>query len=373
MPSIVDPAEKRGGAWAVTAGLIKAMKSAWPGCSIDVVAPRSTTGLSHRIRQAVSVAGSIAAGGLPAKMRFIRTRSMRRMLREAVERQRPALVVLNGGDVLWARRELPTEASFVTVVHNLEHALYRRQLANLPVGSALALGMLTSDARRLEAIELDGIRSADSAIFLSDEDLDAVRHSTKKAFVLPPLFDYEPHPRSPAPRDRLRLGMFADFDWWPNRVGLEWFIDNVWGEVSHRCELHLLGHGSERAARGTDGIARHGFVNDARDAFAQCDLMIAPITDGGGIKVKVAEALYNRVPVVATTAAVSRVFTLGNPALRICATPGEWIDFLTSEDARDQASQAVPAAVREAFSVEGGAKVLRENLLFLKQAAHPHS
>jgi hypothetical protein len=285
---------------------------------------------------------------------------MRDRVRRAIADRPPDLVVLNGGDVLWARSEVPPEIPTIVVVHNLEHDLYRRQIANLPFGGRVLSLMLEDDCRRLEAQELDGIRSATAAIFLSEEDLAAVQGSIGgvRSVVIPPVFDYEPRPRRSVTGARMRLGMFADFEWWPNKIGLEWFLSNVWPDVAQHCDLHLLGHGSESAARGVAGVTRHGLVADARDAFAACDLMIAPITDGAGIKVKVAEALYNRVPVVATPAAVSGVFTVSNPALKVFNDPRQWIDFLTSRGAAALAREEVPPAIRETFTIGSAAGLL---------------
>ena len=56
--------------------------------------------------------------------------------------------------------------------------------------------------------------------------------------------------------------------------------------------------------------------------------MIAPIVDGAGVKVKVAEALYNRVPIAATSFAVRGLPLHTRSAIRICDSPQDWIAFL---------------------------------------------
>lgn len=84
MPSIVDPAEARGGAWTFTRGLIKAIGIAWPGSHVECVPLSSTSRASHRMRQLTKVAESLfnrvpvaatsfAVRGLPAEA----TRSVR--------------------------------------------------------------------------------------------------------------------------------------------------------------------------------------------------------------------------------------------------------------------------------------------------------
>ena len=364
MPSIVDPAEKRGGAWAVTSGLMSAMEIAWPGCHIECVATPSSGRQRHRVRRAISVIASLVRRDLPAKMRFQRTASLRRRVRAALA-AKPDLIVLNGGDLLWLLPELPAGVPTIVVAHNLEHVLYQRQIANIEIAPEAVARVMRQDGELLRAMELDGLRSVSAAIFLSTEDLAAVRNAIGEidAVVIPPSFDYAPLPRSRQVGDRLSLGMFADFKWWPNRRGLDWFLARVWPHVAHRCDLHLIGHGSDDAARGVPGITRHGFVNEARDAFAGFDLMIAPITDGGGIKVKVAEALYNGVPVVATPAAVSSTFGGANPALKICANESEWISFLSGPEAERLSREEVPTEVRDAFTTASAARLISSLVL----------
>jgi hypothetical protein len=109
-------------------------------------------------------------------------------------------------------------------------------------------------------------------------------------------------------------------------------------------------------------VRAHGFVDDPRDAFSACDIMIAPIIDGAGIKVKVAEALYNGVPVVATPFAVKGLPTGSSTAVRVCDTAPEWIAFLSSGEAICHAGRTVDAYLQEAFSLPTAAGLLRDFL-----------
>ena len=360
MPSIVDPAESRGGGWTVTKGLIEAMRIAWPGCEVICIAVSSGGRAAHRLRQAKSVLGSVVIGGLPAKMRFTRTRAMRRDLRESLSAPAPDLIMLNGGDLLWMLGELPPGVPVIVVAQNLEHVLYERQIGRISVTSRMARRVLAADSRRLRNLELEGLRTAAAVIFLSEADRRAALEllPALNAIVIPPSFGYEPAQRRKSSGGRMALGMFADFEWWPNRISLDWFLTEIWPSVSSHCDLHLMGHGSGSVARGLSGITRHGFMATAREAFALCDLMIAPIIDGAGVNVKVAEALYNGVPVVATPAAVRGICSASNPALKVCANAAEWIELLTGPVAGNLARANVPPEVQAALSVHAAAREL---------------
>jgi len=359
MPSIVDPAEARGGAWTVTRGLIKAIHLAVPRAEIDCVAVPTRSRAGHAVRQLTSVARSIAGGELPAKAFFTRSKEFRRRLRVALAKRGPDLVIVNGSDLLWVLSELPEAVPVVVVAQNIEQELYARQIARSRFAS-----LLDSDLQKLRAYEWSGMKKAGRVIFLSDEDRAFAMKACGgiDAVVTPPIFDYEPAPRVESVNGRLRVGMFADFTWWPNRVSLEWFLKDVWESTSGNLELHLMGYGSDGAARGVQRVISHGFVHNQRDAFAMCDLMIAPIVEGAGVKVKVAEALFNRLPIVATTFATRGLPPIATSCVRICDTADEWIAFLNSDAAKDYASHPVPIEAAECFSTRGAADLLRRFL-----------
>ena len=364
MPSIVDPAEVRGGAWTVTRGLIAAIRLAWPRCVIECMSLKALGPTRHAIRQGVSVAASITFGGLPAKMRFTRTGSMQRSVLSAIAASPPDLILINGSDLMWLIDELPPGIPVAVVAHNLEQDLYSRRIAALGKLRPLASLLLANDFRRLGAREARGLEQAEAVIFLSEEDRrEAGKYvRTPRVAVLPPVFDYEPRARAPRKEGRLSLGMFADFRWWPNRVSLDWFLEAVWPSVGDRCHLHLMGSGSDTLSSGIRNTTSHGFISDPRDAFAMCDLMIAPIIDGAGIKVKVAEAMYNGVPIVATPFALRGLPSEPVSSVKVCDGRDEWIAFLSSGDAWLLADETVTPATAGMFSVSSVAPIIQELL-----------
>jgi hypothetical protein len=168
MPTIVDPAESRGGAWTVTRGLVSALRIAWPNCRIDCIPLDAEGAVVHRARQVTSVAASIMFGGLPAKMRFTRTASMRRRVRRALQESKPDVMILNGGDLLWLAADMLPDVPVVVVAHNIENVLYARRIEALGRGRSLASRLLACDLRRLEKHETRGMSQAAGVIFLSE-------------------------------------------------------------------------------------------------------------------------------------------------------------------------------------------------------------
>jgi hypothetical protein len=99
-------------------------------------------------------------------------------------------------------------------------------------------------------------------------------------------------------------GFLAHFEWWPNRVALEWLLRDVLPRVVRRdLRLDLFGAGSTRFVNADSRIVAQGFVEDVARVFATSDVMLCPTHTGAGVNVKFAEALCNRVPVLGTRVA----------------------------------------------------------------------
>ena len=116
------------------------------------------------------------------------------------------------------------------------------------------------------------------------------------------------------PADAARAGrtvMFvgpATYD--ANARAIERFVAGVWPHV-HRlapdAELHLVGRGWGATAAATPGVVDRGFVDDLAATVASATVVVAPLLDGGGTKIKVLEAMAAARPVVATPIAAEGI------------------------------------------------------------------
>jgi glycosyltransferase involved in cell wall biosynthesis len=206
------------------------------------------------------------------------------------------------------------------------------------------------------------MRKLQRVVFLSAEDEKTATEACPRleTLVLPPVFDYLPQPVSDRARGTLAIGMFADFSWWPNEASLRWFLDEVWPRLEPGIELHLAGYGSDLAVGGQrTRIHADGFVSDPREVFRKCDLMIAPIVTGGGVKVKVAEALFNRVPVIATSLALRGLPIDSTAPVHVCDTADEWVAALRPASARSLAARHVSDEIASRFSPDRHAAAFR--------------
>jgi glycosyltransferase involved in cell wall biosynthesis len=95
-------------------------------------------------------------------------------------------------------------------------------------------------------------------------------------------------------------------DYEPNSDAVEWFVREVLPTVRRSvpdATLRVVGRGAERVAWVGDepGVELLGPVADLSAEIARADVSVVPIRVGAGTRLKVAEALAHRMPLVTTT------------------------------------------------------------------------
>ena len=93
---------------------------------------------------------------------------------------------------------------------------------------------------------------------------------------------------------KLRL-LFVGVDYYPNVNGIRWFINNVMNYLNNYAVLSIVGRGMEKYANefNSSSVNTIGTVDNINEYYQQADVIIAPIFQGGGMKVKTGEALMN--------------------------------------------------------------------------------
>jgi glycosyltransferase involved in cell wall biosynthesis len=115
-----------------------------------------------------------------------------------------------------------------------------------------------------------------------------------------------------------RVLFVGSFEHGPNRSGVRALLADAWPRLragAPHATLELAGRGSEAflASLGdldgwrARGVSALGYVDDLAPLFRACHVFAAHLTEGGGIKIKVLEALARGVPVVATPVAAEGI------------------------------------------------------------------
>jgi len=354
MPSIVDPELQVGGAWTMTRALVRLLREGPLGAEVEIVSNPHRSRAGHLLQQ-WSAIGQSFVSNLPAKILFSQTRRMRLDVERFLHEGNFDLVVLNGCDLLWLLQYLPNKSKCLLVAHNIEHQLFAAQSRWHVRRAWPAARWLSTEYERLRHFEMEGLSRVGTVLFLSSADAQYVlsQFPALQSITIPPCFDdpSAPRPIGTTGTDTLHIGMLANFDWWPNRQGIHWFLQDVLPDLSPQVRIHLFGNGSGRAAPSDHRVEAHGHMPRAQDAFARCNFMICPILSGGGVCVKLAEALYHAVPVLATRFAARGLTLDPHPAIVLIDDANDWVRFI-NQQGRELARQKVPAEISAQFKME---------------------
>jgi polysaccharide biosynthesis protein PslH len=201
--------------------------------------------------------------------------------------------------------KLPGRACVIE--HNIESEILRQFQANglLPAPSE-------ADVASVEEAEERVWQQAAALCVLTAEDRELVRARTPSipVHLSPNGADHLPAPsqlRRPPDGPNPRFGFLANFDYAPNAEGLIWFLRHVAPlipETMASGAVTVYGGGMapelRRECEGA-GVRLTGFVPDLAEAYDAIDVLVAPLVSGGGIKVKILEALRGGLPIVTTS------------------------------------------------------------------------
>ena len=224
----------------------------------------------------------------------------------------------------------PARARGVPVVlraQNVESDLWAAAGGGRPLTGALA----RIEAGRMAAFEAAAVRTAAATIALTARDADRLGHlAGVPVHHVPAPFPARlpaadaPLPGAPA------LILVGSGGWLPNERASRWFVTTVWPQVRRALPaavLHVFG-GSQGATAAEEGVVRHASPADSRDAFAPGSVLVVPLTNGSGVRMKILEAWARGVPVVASPAAALGLEAEDGRDLLLAASADAFVDAL---------------------------------------------
>ena len=107
---------------------------------------------------------------------------------------------------------------------------------------------------------------------------------------------------------KIKLLFVGSLDWYPNINGIKWFINNVYSDMEKNFpnfQLNIVGRNPsidlEKLIAKYEKIHLHKNVKSVENFFLDSDIFINPIFDGGGINIKILEALSYGIPIVSSS------------------------------------------------------------------------
>jgi glycosyltransferase involved in cell wall biosynthesis len=193
--------------------------------------------------------------------------------------------------------------------HNALWLLYRRLWQTMGPGPRKWL--LGRDYRLLKRYEGWVCQEFDAVLAVSEEDEAALEEAAGQALdvaVIPIAVDTDEVKvvqREAEPRHVLHIGTMY---WPPNVDAMKWFIDHIYPLVrQQRPDVHLDVVGArppaELLALNDAGLGIHvtGYVADPTPYQRRAAVMVVPLLAGGGMRVKILNAMAEGIPIVSTT------------------------------------------------------------------------
>ena len=219
-----------------------------------------------------------------------------------------------------------SKAKVVLRSHNFEYIIWERQAKNSKF--FLKKLYLKTLAKQLRVFEENVVTELDGLVTISEIDKSKYTQIFDSEYVqtIPFGIDAEAYQNSSKKSNTKSLFHIGAMDWAPNVEGIQWFIDEVWNSQHTEIKLHLAGKAltDNTLSNLNDSITNHGEVDSALDFMRSYGVMVVPLLSGGGIRIKILEAMAMGIPVIATKTALEGIHAIHKKEVYIANTPKEF-------------------------------------------------
>jgi len=269
-----------------------------------------------------------------------------------------------------------TSAPVVLRAHNIEHRI-REMMAENSAGR-VRKAYLKNLSARIRKLETEAAQRFDAVVPISEPDRNWFSSISSGRPVMlsetgADAVEYTDEPEEP----NLRVGFIGALNWQPNLGGIKWFLARVWPCVARAvpsATLHIAGRGAPVSAKKWlhgQRVFFEGEVDDARRFMASMNVLISPLFEGSGLRIKIIEAMSIGRTVVATPVAASGLSAEDRREIIIAADAESFCSALTEalQDPALRAStgKAAVALVRERYD---NRVHTAELLQFYKELSH---
>lgn len=170
-----------------------------------------------------------------------------------------------------------------------------------------------------------------------------------------------PPPTAPPPPGAHRLLFVGNLTYAPNVAGVRWFVHEVLPLLPAPWTVDLVGSPAPAVAElAGERVTVTGWVPDLADAYAAASVVVVPLLDGSGTRIKVLEAFAHGRPVVATTLGAAGLGVRSGEHLLLADDPVAFAGAVVAAAEPDRAGHLVAAARRLAADAYAADEVAAE-------------
>lgn len=214
--------------------------------------------------------------------------------------------------------------------HNVEYKIWGGR------GFSMTSWIMKLDNLFLKGLEHRIWKKMDKILAITPEDQEVmIQAGTSAKVEVFPVHMHPPERPLMSMNRPLQFFHLGAMDWLPTREGIGWFVKEVWPNLHAlypQSQLHLGGRhfpphtGWEKI----NGVVVHGEVADIDSFLEKGDVLVVPLFQGGGIRIKILEALAAGKAVVASSKALEG---LAPEVKAVCLatdhTPESWTTAVT--------------------------------------------
>jgi glycosyltransferase involved in cell wall biosynthesis len=211
--------------------------------------------------------------------------------------------VLNSVQFAGAFEDLFEDRPSIFVAHNVEHVSAAENA--IAAKGIFERFLFRREARLLKRLEARLCRRARFVFTLAEEDRSALGVASDAKSVALPLVTGPDAPPPPTARSTsYDAALIGTWTWLPNRVGLDWFLDEVVPRLRRDFRISIAGAIPAGVSSSHPGVTFVGRVPDAQD-FVRSAAVVPLISRAGtGVQLKTIEAFELGLPTVATSSSL---------------------------------------------------------------------
>ena len=186
--------------------------------------------------------------------------------------------------------------------------------------------------KKLERYERQVLQEVDAVVGISKEETDFFQtHTTKPCVWIPTGMKT----KSSWPNyTNLDCQFVGSMDWTPNKEGVHWFLEEVWPKVHQNlpaATFRLAGRSMPKSleTKEVPGFVKLGFLESLDEFWKHSGVLVAPLLSGGGLKIKIIEAMMHGLAVVTTSHGAEGLPGTPGQAFLVARNAQEFIDLLT--------------------------------------------
>lgn len=237
-------------------------------------------------------------------------------------------------------RRIKRQFSDVTIVafyHDIAADLYRQRIRHSRDSVTRMEAVVTIRQERIQQKYTDV-----NIVFSKREEELYRKHYGCAPEAVIPLSAYIPDHSEAYMTGRTSAGaekhlLFVGTRYWPNMAGIRWFCSHVLPNIPEKIVLDIVGRGTEilREELTDPRVVVHGGVDDLHQYYRDADIVIVPLFNGGGMKMKTAEAISFAKCIVGTNEGLTGFWdglddTVRRKSVFLCNTEQEWSENINS-------------------------------------------